>query len=133
MSVLNIADGSVFKVKSTAGHTHLGGEDFDNRQVDYFMAEFKRKFKKDISSSQRALRRLRTACERAKRILSSSTEATVEIEREGIDYYSKITRARFEELCMDLFRSCLEPVGKSTRGGGGVPSWTRAELTKWCW
>ena len=117
VSVLTIADGSVFEVKSTAGDTHLGGEDFDNRLVDYFIAEFKRKYKKDISSNQRAVRRLRTACERAKRILSSSTEATVEIDalHEGIDYYSKITRARFEELCMDLFRSCLEPVEKALR------------------
>ncbi len=117
VSVLTIAEGSVFEVKSTAGDTHLGGEDFDNRLVDHFVAEFKRKFRKDISKNQRALRRLRTACERAKRILSSSTEASVELEalHEGVDFYSKITRARFEELCMDLFRSCLEPVEKALR------------------
>ena len=117
VSVLTIAEGSVFEVKSTAGDTHLGGEDFDNRMVDHFVAEFKRKSRKDISGNQRALRRLRTACERAKRILSSSTEASVEIDalHEGIDFYSKITRARFEELCMDLFRSCLEPVEKALR------------------
>ena len=117
VSVLSISDGSVFEVKSTAGDTHLGGEDFDNRMVDYFVAEFKRKYKRDISKNQRALRRLRTACERAKRILSSSTEANVEIDAlfEGIDFYSKITRARFEELCMDLFRSCLDPVEKALR------------------
>ena len=114
VSVLNIADGSVFNVRSTAS-THLGGENFVKCLEDYFVADFKRKFKKDISSSQRALPRLRTACERAKRILSSSTEATVEIDalHEGIDYYSKISRARFEELCRDLFRSCLEPVKKA--------------------
>ena len=117
VSVLSISDSSVFEVKSTAGDTHLGGEDFDNRMVDHFVAEFKRKYKRDISKNQRALRRLRTACERAKRILSSSTEANVEIDAlfEGIDFYSKITRARFEELCIDLFRSCLEPVEKALR------------------
>ena len=117
MSVLNIAAGSVFNVISTARHTHLGSEDFVNRLVDYFVADFKRKFKKDISRIQPALRRLRTACERAKRILSSSTEATVEIDalHEGIDYYSKISRARFEELCKDLFRSCLEQVKRALR------------------
>lgn len=115
VSVLTIAEGSMFEVKSTAGDTHLGGEDFDNRMVDYFVAEFKRKFRKDISRNQRALRRLRTACERAKRSLSASTEASVELDAlyEGVDFYTKITRARFEELCMDLFRSCLEPVEKA--------------------
>ena len=117
VSVLTITEGSVFEVKSTAGDTHLGGEDFDNRMVDHFVAEFKRKNRKDISKNQRALRRLRTACERAKRILSSSTEASVELDAlyEGVDFYSKITRARFEELCIDLFRSCLEPVEKALR------------------
>ena len=117
VSVLNITDGEIFEVKSTAGDTHLGGEDFGNRMVDYFVAEFKRKYRKDISKNHRALRRLRTACERAKHILSSSTEASVEIDAlyEGIDFYSKITRALFEELCIDLFRSCLEPVEKALR------------------
>lgn len=115
VSILTISDGSMFEVKSTAGDTHLGGEDFDNRMVDHFVAEFRRKFRKDISKNQRALRRLRTACERAKRILSSSTEANVELDalHEGVDFYSKITRARFEELCIDLFRGCLEPVEKA--------------------
>ena len=107
----------MFEVRSTAGDTHLGGEDFDNRMVKHFVAEFRRKHHKDISNNPRALRRLRTACEKAKRILSSSTEASVEIDAlyEGIDFYSKITRARFEELCIDLFRSCLEPVEKALR------------------
>lgn len=115
VSVLTICDGSMFEVRSTAGDTHLGGEDFDNRMVNHFVAEFKRKYHKDISKNPRALRRLRTACERAKRILSSSTEASIEIDAlyEGMDFYSKITRARFEELCSDLFRSCLEPVEKA--------------------
>lgn len=117
VSILTIDEGSIFEVRSTAGDTHLGGEDFDNRMVKHFVAEFRRKHHKDISNNPRALRRLRTACEKAKRILSSSTEASVEIDAlyEGIDFYSKITRARFEELCIDLFRSCLEPVEKALR------------------
>jgi L1 cell adhesion molecule like protein len=104
-------------VKSTAGDTHLGGEDFDNRMVNHFVAEFKRKNKKDMSSNPRALRRLRTACERAKRTLSASTQASVEIDSlyEGLDFYTNITRARFEELCSDMFRSTLEPVEKALR------------------
>jgi len=110
-------DEGVFEVKATGGNTHLGGEDFDNRMVEYFVKEFQRKFKKDISSNPRALRRLRTACERAKRSLSSSTQASIEIDSlyEGIDFYTTITRARFEELCMDLFRSCLTPVEQVLR------------------
>lgn len=106
VSILTIDEGSLFEVKSTAGDTHLGGEDFDNRLVNHFSEEFKRKYKKDLQGNARALRRLRTACERAKRTLSSSTEASLEIDalHEGVDFYAKITRARFEELNMDLFR-----------------------------
>jgi len=116
VSILTIEDG-IFEVKSTAGDTHLGGEDFDNRMVNHHIGEFKRKFKKDISQNKRAVRRLRTACERAKRTLSSSTQASIEIDSlfEGIDFYTTITRARFEELCADLFRGTLEPVEKSLR------------------
>merc|ERR1711920_347354 len=116
VSVLSIVDG-IFEVKSTAGDTHLGGEDFDNRLVDHFSKEFKRKSKKDISGNKRALRRLRTACEKAKRTLSSATQASIEIDSlfEGIDFYSSITRARFEELCSDLFRGTLEPVESALR------------------
>lgn len=116
VSVLTI-DGGIFEVKSTAGDTHLGGEDFDNRLVNHFMQEFQRKFKKDISGNKRSMRRLRTACERAKRTLSSSSQANVEIDSlfEGTDFYSNITRARFEELCSDLFRSTLLPVEKALR------------------
>lgn len=116
VSVLSIDDG-VFEVKATAGDTHLGGEDFDNRMVNHFVQEFKRKHKKDITSNKRAVRRLRTACERAKRTLSSSTQASIEIDSlfDGTDFYSNITRARFEELCADLFRSTLDPVEKSLR------------------
>ncbi|KAG0710796.1 Heat shock cognate protein [Chionoecetes opilio] len=116
VSILTIEDG-IFEVKSTAGDTHLGGEDFDNRMVNHFLQEFKRKYKKDPQESKRALRRLRTACERAKRTLSSSTQASVEIDSlfEGIDFYTSVTRARFEELCADLFRGTLEPVEKALR------------------
>nr|ACF31553.1 heat shock protein 70 [Pinctada fucata] len=114
VSILTIEDG-IFEVKSTSGDTHLGGEDFDNRMVSHFIQEFKRKHKKDISENKRAVRRLRTACERAKRTLSSSTQASVEIDSlfEGIDFYTSITRARFEELNADLFRGTLQPVEKS--------------------
>ncbi|KTG43693.1 hypothetical protein cypCar_00037901 [Cyprinus carpio] len=116
VSILTIEDG-IFEVKSTAGDTHLGGEDFDNRMVNHFISEFKRKYKKDISDNKRAVRRLRTACERAKRTLSSSTQASIEIDSlyEGIDFYTSITRARFEELNADLFRGTLDPVEKSLR------------------
>eukprot|EP00245_Coleochaete_scutata_P002681 TRINITY_DN1364_c0_g1_i2.p1 TRINITY_DN1364_c0_g1~~TRINITY_DN1364_c0_g1_i2.p1 ORF type:complete len:651 (-),score=192.10 TRINITY_DN1364_c0_g1_i2:427-2379(-) len=111
VSLLTIADG-LFEVKATAGDTHLGGEDFDNRMVNHFVQEFKRKHKKDISGNARALRRLRTACERAKRTLSAAAQTTIEIDSlfEGIDFYSTITRARFEEMNMDMFRKCLDPV-----------------------
>merc|ERR1712173_76518 len=113
VSILSI-EGGIFEVKATAGDTHLGGEDFDNRMVDHFVNEFKRKHKKDI---KRALRRLRTACERAKRTLSASAQANIEIDSlfEGIDFYTSITRARFEELCSDLFKGTLEPVEKAMR------------------
>ncbi|XP_073993496.1 heat shock protein 68-like [Rhodnius prolixus] len=115
VSILTIDEGSLFEVKATAGDTHLGGEDFDNRLVNHFAEEFKRKFKKDLQSNPRAIRRLRTAAERAKRTLSSSTEASLEIDAlfDGIDFYTKISRARFEELNSDLFRSTLQPVEKA--------------------
>lgn len=113
VSLLTIEEG-IFEVKSTAGDTHLGGEDFDNRLVNHFVQEFKRKHKKDLSTNARALRRLRTACERAKRTLSSSAQTSIEIDSlfEGIDFYTSITRARFEELCQDLFRSTIQPVDR---------------------
>ncbi len=116
VSLLTIEEG-IFEVKATAGDTHLGGEDFDNRMVDHFVQEFKRKNKKDITGNPRALRRLRTACERAKRTLSSTAQTSIEIDSlfEGIDFYSSITRARFEELNMDMFRKCMEPVEKVLR------------------
>jgi len=114
VSILTIEDG-IFEVKSTAGDTHLGGEDFDNRLVNHFVQEFKRKTKKDLASNKRALRRLRTACERAKRTLSSSAQASIEIDSlfDGEDFYTSISRARFEEMNSDLFRGTLDPVEKS--------------------
>jgi len=116
VSLLSIENG-IFEVKATAGDTHLGGEDFDNRLVDHFMNEFKKKHKKDMSNNERAKRRLRTACERAKRTLSSATQAFIEIDGlfEGIDFQSSITRARFEDLCIDYFKNTLEPVEKVLR------------------
>ncbi|KAK9759880.1 Hsp70 chaperone [Basidiobolus ranarum] len=113
VSLLTIEDG-IFEVKATAGDTHLGGEDFDNRLVNHFAQEFKRKNKKDLSNNPRALRRLRTACERAKRTLSSAAQTSIEIDSlfEGVDFYTSLTRARFEELCQDLFRSTMDPVEK---------------------
>jgi L1 cell adhesion molecule like protein len=116
VSLLTIEDG-IFEVKATAGDTHLGGEDFDNRLVNHFVQEFKRKNKQDITANKRSMRRLRTACERAKRTLSSTTQTSIEIDSlfEGMDFFSSITRARVEELCMDLFRGTLEPVEKVMR------------------
>nr|AFQ33498.1 Hsp72-1b [Plutella xylostella] len=117
VSILSIDEGSLFEVKSTAGDTHLGGEDFDNRLVNHLVQEFKRKYHKDLTGNARALRRLRTAAERAKRTLSSSSEATIEIDAlyDGIDYYTRVSRARFEELNADLFRGTLEPVEKALK------------------
>jgi len=113
VSIVNVAK-SIFEVKAVAGDTHLGGEDFDNRMVNHFVGEFKRKNNKDISNNPRALRRLRTACEKAKRTLSSAVQTTIEIDclYEGIDFYSTITRALFEQLNIDLFSKCMEPVQK---------------------
>ena len=113
VTLLSIEEG-VFEVKATAGDTRLGGEDFDTRLVQHFSQDFKRKHKKDISENKRSLRRLRSACENLKKTLSSSTQATLEVDSlfDGIDYTSTITRARFEELCGDLFRKTFEPVEK---------------------
>merc|ERR1719447_1715837 len=119
VSLLTIDDG-VFEVKATAGDTHLGGEDFDNVLVEHFVKEFKRKHKCDLKQSTRAMRRLRSQCERAKRTLSASARATVEIDSlyDGIDFYSTITRARFEDLCGSYFRNCLDPVKKVLQDSG---------------
>jgi L1 cell adhesion molecule like protein len=113
VTLLSIEDG-IFEVKATAGDDHLGGEDFDNILVDFFAKEFKRKTKKDLTGNPRSLRRLRTACERAKRNLSSSATSTIEIDSlfDGEDFMTSVTRARFEEMCADLFKRTMEPVDK---------------------
>ena len=119
VSLLSIDDG-VFEVKATAGDTHLGGEDFDNVLMKYFIDEFKRKNKKDLSEDKRSLRRLKTACERAKRTLSTSSSASVELEslHGGIDFFTNVTRARFESLCMNLFQKCIQPITKVLQDAG---------------
>jgi L1 cell adhesion molecule like protein len=116
---LTIEEG-IFEVKATNGHTHLGGEDFDNRLVEYCTAEFKKKSSLDISNNPRALRRLRTQCEKAKRILSSAHQAPIECEtlHEGYDFNISISRAKFEELCMDLFKKCMPPVENVLKDSG---------------
>ncbi|KAL2329568.1 hypothetical protein Fmac_017149 [Flemingia macrophylla] len=100
------------RVEATTGNTHLGGEDIDNRMVNYFVEEIKRKHKVDISDNPRALRRLRTACERAKRTLSFAITSNVEIDAlfQGIDFYSSMSRAKFEEMNLELFQECMETV-----------------------
>ncbi|KAI8442493.1 hypothetical protein MSG28_005982, partial [Choristoneura fumiferana] len=112
VSILKITEGSHFEVKSTAGDTHLGGEDFDNKLVDFFADEFQRKHKKDLRNNPKSLRRLRTAAERAKRTLSTSTQASIDVDAlfEGIDFMSRISRARFEELNSEFFNSTLVQV-----------------------
>ncbi|XP_030853346.1 heat shock 70 kDa protein IV-like [Strongylocentrotus purpuratus] len=114
VSILVIGD-DIFEVKSTAGDTHLGGEDFDDRLVHHLAEEFKRKHKKDMRSNSRSLRRLRTAAERAKRTLSGSTTANIQVDSlyEGIDFSTSVSRARFEELCSDIFKKCLQPVERA--------------------
>ena len=119
VSLLSL-DSGIFEVKATAGDTHLGGEDFDSKLVDYCVQDFKRKHRKDLTGNQRSVRRLRTACERAKRTLSSSTQAFIEIDSlfEGIDYSTTITRARLEEMCMEYFRKTMQPVDKVLKDSG---------------
>ena len=111
VSVLSI-DNGVFEVKATGGDTHLGGEDIDNALVEHFVKEFQRKHKKDLRENARALKRLKVQCERIKRTLSTTAQATIEIDSllDGIDFNVPITRARFEELCGDFFQRTLAPV-----------------------
>lgn len=114
VSILSI-DNGVFEVLATSGDTHLGGEDFDHRVMDYFIKLIKKKYSKDISKDKKALGKLRRECERAKRALSSQHQVRVEIESlfDGIDLSEPLTRARFEELNMDLFKKTMEPVRKA--------------------
>ncbi|RYR43434.1 hypothetical protein Ahy_A08g039855 isoform B [Arachis hypogaea] len=111
VSLLTIKGGT-YQVKATAGDTHLGGEDFDNRMVSYLAKEFKKKHKEDMNGNSKALRRLRNECEKAKRILSYNNEATIDIDAlfQGIDFHSTMTRARFEKLNDDLFEKCMDTV-----------------------
>jgi L1 cell adhesion molecule like protein len=119
VSLLTIDDG-IFEVKATAGDTHLGGEDFDNKLVEHCAAEFMRKTGHDIRNNPRAMRRLRTQCERAKRILSSSTQTTIEVDSlyESADYHYALTRAKFEELCLPFFKETIPPVEKVLKDSG---------------
>ena len=119
MSILEIGDG-VFEVKSTNGDTHLGGEDFDNLLVNNFITEFSHKSGKNIRKNDKALKRLRTACEKAKRTLSSGNSTSIEIDSlyDGIDFSSKLSRAKFESICDNLFKKCLEPVKKVLTDSG---------------
>lgn len=111
VSLLSIEDG-IFEVKATNGHTHLGGEDFDNILVDYCMSQFKKQSSIDITGNARAMRRLRTQCEKTKRILSAAHQSEVYCETlaEGEDFNITISRAKFEELCLPHFRKCMPPV-----------------------
>nr|KAJ0186327.1 hypothetical protein LSAT_V11C900469890 [Lactuca sativa] len=117
VSILTIAEGGTIEVKAVAGDTHLGGEDFDNRMVDYCVREFRRKWNKDLTGNQRALGRLRCACEKAKRILSSSNVTSTDLDclYDGIDFSMKFSRAKFEELNMGFFDSCMDTVEECLR------------------
>jgi len=119
LTILSIDEG-IFEVKATAGDSRLGGEDFDNRLVQYFTQEFKRRHKKDISDNKRSIRRLKTACENLKKNLSSSTQGSIEIDSlyDGIDFVGTLTRARFEELCSDLFTRLFDPLDKVLKDSG---------------
>lgn len=116
VSLLSLEDG-VFEVKATAGDTHLGGEDIDNRIVDYVLEEFKKKHKIDLRANKKAVRRIHTVAERAKRTLSGSTIATIEVDsvQDGIDLNITLTRAKYESFCADIFNKTLEPVERVLR------------------
>lgn len=119
VSLLALED-DVYEVKAVAGNTHLGGEDFDNKLVEYCCDEFLQKNGIDIRGKARALRRLRTSCEEAKRILSSACQSIIEVDSldENVDFVTTITRAKFEELCMSMFKECIPPVEKVLRDSG---------------
>lgn len=119
VSILTI-DNEVFEVEATAGDTHLGGEDFDQRVLQYFIKLIKKKYSKDISNDKRALQKLKGEVERAKRDLSSVIQTKIEIENlvEGVDFKETLTRARFEELCSDLFKKTLKPVEQALKDAG---------------
>ena len=115
ISLITVDDG-IFEVKATGGDGHLGGEDFDNRMVEFLLEDLKKKFKKDLKDNARCVRRIKTACERAKRTLSSSSSAAIEIDSlDGIDYTFQFSRAKFEDICSDLFKKTMDPVEKVLR------------------
>ena len=112
VSLITVDDG-FFEVKATGGDGHLGGEDFDNRMVDFLLEDINKRFKKDLRKNSKCLRRMKTACERAKRSLSSTTSASIELDAlDGLDYTFIFSRAKFEDICSDLFRKTMEPVEK---------------------
>lgn len=119
VSILAI-QGAVFEVRATAGDPHLGGEDFDNRMLSYCISEFRRKFRSDPSMNQRAVRRLRTQCERAKRELSNQTQVTIEVDalHDGHDFHLRMSRAKFEELNLDYFKKAMQPVSQCLEDSG---------------
>ncbi|GBC24442.2 molecular chaperone Hsp70 [Rhizophagus irregularis DAOM 181602=DAOM 197198] len=116
VSILTIDD-EIFEVKAVAGNNHLGGEDFDDRLINHFVQEFRKKFNKDLTSDKRALCRLRNNCEYAKRSLSASISVNIEIDclLDYIDFYISLTRGEFEELNQDLFQSAMKPIEKVLR------------------
>lgn len=116
VSLLTVDQG-IFEVKATSGNTHLGGTDFDARLIKYCIDDFNKRFKKDLSSNQRALSRLKISCENAKRSLSTATQATIELDSlmDSIDYSITISRAKFEQLCADIFRDLIIPVEQVLR------------------
>ncbi|GJX11249.1 putative heat shock protein 70 family protein [Tanacetum coccineum] len=125
VSLITIKDGSTFEVKAVTGDTHLGGEDFDNQMVDHCLKEFKRKWNKDLTGNQRAIGRLRFACEKAKRILTSTTQTSIELDclHEGIDFSMRFTRAKFEELNMTLFDKCIKTLEECLKNAKMEKSW----------
>ncbi|XP_076919748.1 heat shock 70 kDa protein 1-like [Bidens hawaiensis] len=125
VSLSTIEEGGVFEVKAVSGDTHLGGEDFDNRMVDHCVSEFKRKHNKDLRGNQRALGRLRFECEKAKRILSSTTQTSIDLDclHDGIDFSMRFTRAKFEELNMSMFSQCIEILDRCLKDAKVDKSW----------
>ena len=119
VSIVTVTE-NIFEVRATAGDTHLGGEDFNNRMVDWFVKDFRKKHGKDLTINKRSLGQLGTACESAKRVLSVNKQASIEIASlmDGIDYRASITRAKFEDLCIDLFKSTINPVKKAIEDAG---------------
>ena len=116
ISILTIADG-IFEVKATSGNTRLGGEDIDNAMTQYFVEEINKKYKYDLTKNAKAMRRLKTACERSKRTLSSSAQTTIEVDSlfDGVDFSMKLTRSKYEEICMPIFRKTIEPIDEAMR------------------